>query len=151
MLRSEHRIDIVIEDQNGLPIVLIEPKCLKYRKHNWDKGSRLIAGHYNLKKTFRSIRKSIGILAGKGTETSIGFLRRLGVEVYRIPFSMISDVLGEYHIPYAWKEKDENTPKKALELFRHLPAQHQQEIGEKIVQSIKNDLIRSINNSKFRP
>jgi len=46
-LRNQHQIDIVVSDPASQPVILIEPKYLRYKKHNWDKGSRLcIARNY---------------------------------------------------------------------------------------------------------
>jgi len=36
-LRNRHQIDIVVSDPAFQPVILIEPKYLRYKKHNWDK------------------------------------------------------------------------------------------------------------------
>jgi hypothetical protein len=141
---SRHSIDMVIEDDDNKPLILIEPKYLRYTKHNWDKGSRLIAGYYNLKKTYRSIRKSIAVLAGNWTDTSISFLRAFGVEIYRIPFSKISDVLSAYGVPFEWEEKDDITPNMSLKKFGKLKKKIKSRIGQEIVEDIRGDFAKSI-------
>jgi hypothetical protein len=141
-LGSYHRIDIVVEDLKNNPIILIEPKYLRYKKHNWD--SRLVAGHYSLRKTYRSIRKSIAVLAGNWTDNSIYFLKNFGVEVYRIAFSTISDILNEYSVTFSWAEKDKETPERALRTFRALSKEVHEEIGERIVKIIEKDLRYSV-------
>jgi len=47
-LGNKHQVDIVVSDREDNPVILIEPKYLRYKKHNWDKGSRLCIAHYSI-------------------------------------------------------------------------------------------------------
>ena len=141
---SQHRIDIVVEDQDNNPIILVEPKYLRYTKHNWDKASRLVAGHYNLRKTFKTIRKSIAVLAGNWTTTSVAFLTGFGVEIFPIQFKIIVNTLKDYGVPFEWAEADKETPDIAWERFNTLTQENLMTIGEKIIVSIEDNLRDSI-------
>ena len=81
-----YQIDAVIFNKASKPIIIIDPKYIRYTKHNRDKGSWLCVAHYNLRKTFPSIRKSIAILAGRWSKPSIELIKSFGVEVLEVPF-----------------------------------------------------------------
>lgn len=143
---STHQIDIVISNEQGQPIILVEPKYLRYTKHNYDKGCRFCVAHERLRRTFPSIRKSIGILAGNWTEASVRLIESFGVEVYRIPFEHVADVMTGYGIPFRWHEKDTATPKRAWEKFCELTEADKADIGEKLTQPVQERIRNSIRN-----
>jgi len=139
-----HQIDTVIENQHGDPVILIEPKYLRYKKHNWDKGSRLCIGHYSLRKTFKTIQKSIAVLAGNWTRNSMNFIQSFGIEIYEIPFLKIVGILGTYGIPFAWEEKDARTPRKAWEKFKRLKKDERNDISRKLTEEIIENVTSSV-------
>jgi len=139
-----HQIDTVIENEHGDPVILIEPKYLRYKKHNWDKGSRLCIGHYSLRKTFKTIQKSIAVLAGNWTRNSINFIQSFGIEIYEIPFLKIIDILKAYGIPFAWEEKDARTPSRAWGKFIQLNRDERNDISRKLTREIIKDVISSV-------
>lgn len=143
-LGNKHQIDIVVSDSKANPVILIEPKYLRYKKHNWDKGSRLCIAHYSLRRTYPSIRKSIGILAGEWTDASVRFIQSFGVETYRIPFNQIADVLERYKIPFRWDEKDTQTPGKAWQQFCKLSEEERQEIAAAITNPVRQAVVHSV-------
>ncbi len=143
-LRNQHQIDIVVSDRASQPVILIEPKYLRYKKHNWDKGSRLCIAHYSLRRTYPSIRKSIGILAGEWTDASVQFIQSFGVETYRIPFDHIASVLEQHGIPFRWDEKDTQTPKEAWQQFVCLSAEERYEMATAITEPVRHLVIRSV-------
>ncbi|MBI4332849.1 MAG: hypothetical protein HY673_16395 [Chloroflexi bacterium] len=61
-----YQIDCVVASEDGSPIVIVDPKYIRYKKHNRDKGSWLCVAHYNLRKSHPTIRKSVAILSGGG-------------------------------------------------------------------------------------
>ena len=67
-----YQIDAVIFDKDSNPLIIIDPKYIRYAKHNRDKGSWLCVAHYNLRKTFPTIRKSISSLAGRWSKPRPG-------------------------------------------------------------------------------
>ena len=81
-----YQIDAVIYHADDRPIVIIDPKYIRYTKHNRDKGSWLCVAHYNLRKTHHSIRKSLAVLAGRWPEPSIGADTELRDRDSRSPF-----------------------------------------------------------------
>jgi hypothetical protein len=143
-LRNQHQIDIVVSDPASQPVILIEPKYLRYKKHNWDKGSRLCIAHYSLRRTYPSIRKSIGVLAGEWTDASVQFIQSFGVETYRIPFDHIADILEKHGIPFRWDEKDTQTPKEAWHQFCRLSAEEKKEIAAAITAPVRQPVIHSV-------
>lgn len=143
-LGNKHQIDTVVSDSEANPVILIEPKYLRYKKHNWDKGSRLCIAHYSLRRTYPSIRKSIGVLAGEWTDASLRFIQSFGVETHRIPFNHISDSLEQYEIPFRWDEKDTRTPAKAWQRFCRLSEEEQAEIAAAITDPVRQAVQQSV-------
>lgn len=141
---NSHQIDLVIKDQKGQPVILMESKYLRYTKHNWDKGSRLCIAHYLLRKSIKTIRKSIAILAGNWTDNSIEFIKSMGIEVYRVPFEKISEVLTKYGIDSEWEEKDDLKPKKAWNDFEKLTEEEKNAIGPSLIEGIEPEIRKSV-------
>lgn len=141
---NRHQIDTVVSDSEAKPVILIEPKYLRYKKHNWDKGSRLCIAHYSLRRTYPSIRKSIGVLAGEWTDASLRFIQSFGVETHRIPFNHIADVLEQYEITFRWDEKDTLTPAKAWQRFCQLTEDEQERIAATITNPVRQAVKQSV-------
>lgn len=119
---NAYQIDAVVFDADGNPVIIIDPKYIRYTKHNRDKGSWLCVAHYNLRKTFPTIRKSIAVLAGRWSAPSLALIRSFGVETLEVPFAGMVSVLREYDIVFDWSEKDRDTPRAAWEHFASLDA-----------------------------
>lgn len=141
---NKHQIDTVVSDSESRPIILIEPKYLRYKKHNWDKGSRLCIAHYSLRRTYPSIRKSIGVLAGEWTDASLRFIESFGVEIHRIPFDHIANVLGRYGVEFRWGEKDEQTPSRAWQQFCQSSEEVRKEIAVAIAHPVRQAVVESV-------
>jgi len=112
-----YQIDAVIFNKASKPIIIIDPKYIRYTKHNRDKGSWLCVAHYNLRKTFPSIRKSIAILAGRWSKPSVALIKSFGVEVLEVPFSVFCDALDSEGIDFNWAENDRRSSTHAWESF----------------------------------
>lgn len=117
---NTYQIDAVVFDAGENPVIIIDPKYIRYTKHNRDKGSWLCTAHYNLRKTHRTIRKSIAVLAGRWSEPSKALIQSFGVEMLEVPFDGMVAVLGEHGISFGWAEKDPETPRVAWERFCRL-------------------------------
>ena len=117
---NTYQIDAVVFDGDDNPVIIIDPKYIRYTKHNRDKGSWLCTAHYNLRKTHPTIRKSIAVLAGRWSDPSKALIRSFGVEILEVPFDSMVAVLGEYGVNFAWPEKDRETPRAAWERFAGL-------------------------------
>jgi len=141
---NRHQIDTVVSDSEAKPIILIEPKYLRYKKHNWDKGSRLCIAHYSLRRTYPSIRKSIGVLAGEWTDASLRFIQSFGVETHRIPFNHIADVLEQHGIVFRWGEKDTWTPAQAWQRFCQLSEEERAEIAAATTDHVRQTVKQSV-------
>ena len=117
---NTYQIDAVVFDADENPVIIIDPKYIRYTKHNRDKGSWLCTAHYNLRKTYPTIRKSIAVLAGRWSDPSKALMRSFGVEILEVPFDGMVSILEEYGINFAWAEKDRETPRAAWEHFAGL-------------------------------
>ncbi len=126
-----YQIDAVVFDKKGDPLIIVDPKYIRYTKHNRDKGSWLCVAHYNLRKTFPTIRKSISILAGRWSKPSVALVKSFGVEVFEVPFQIFVTALAKWEIDFNWAESDRKASKKAWQSFCKLSdAQKSKIIGE---------------------
>ena len=143
---NAYQIDAVVFDGGGSPVIIIDPKYIRYTKHNRDKGSWLCVAHYNLRKTYPTIRKSVAVLAGRWSAPSKSLIRSFGVEIIELPFDEIVEVLAGYGIPFNWAENDRETPRNALAAFESLSERRCRAMGRAItgavVDSLKADIVR---------
>ena len=137
---NAYQIDAVVFDPAGNPVIIIDPKYIRYTKHNRDKGSWLCVAHYNLRKTYPSIRKSIAVLAGRWSVPSKSLIRSFGVEILEVPFAEIAQVLAGYGIAFAWPEKDRDTPRQSWETYQGLD----EDTRRAIAGDITSDIIRQL-------
>lgn len=139
-----YQIDAVIRDEEDNPLILLDPKYIRYTKHNRDKGSWLCTAHYNLRKTHPSIRKTIAVLAGRWTDSSVALIRSFGVEAMLLPFDRMAAVLGDYGVAFEWAEQDRATPKRALRAFRNLSEPDLRALAEDLAAPVMDDLRASV-------
>lgn len=142
-----YQIDAVIRDSEGMPVILIDPKYIRYTKHNRDKGSWLCTAHYNLRKTYPSIRKTIAVLACRWSETSLALIRSFGVEVVLLDFDHLVSALKGSGIEFEWGEKDRDTPRQSLEKFTNLTMPDRAALAQNLVAPILDrlkDSVRSV-------
>lgn len=143
---NTYQIDAVIRDEQGEPIILLDPKYIRYKKHNRDKGSWLCTAHYNLRKTYPTIRKTIAVLAGNWSTASISLIQSFGVEVITLPFAHMVSVLDKYDIAFDWNEKDRETPRQSLFAFDNLSATDRIALTKDLVSPISDQLQESVKN-----
>lgn len=141
---NKYQIDAVVYDSNQNPIVIIDPKYIRYTKHNRDKVSWLCVAHYNLRKSFRTIRKSIAVLAGRWSDPSKALARSFGVETLEVPFDSMVQVLSRYGVEFDWPEKNRDIPREALEAFDNLDVDERQSIGKELVLDIEKEIETSV-------
>ena len=138
---NTYQIDAVVFNANDEPVIIIDPKYIRYTKHNRDKGSWLCVAHYNLRKTHQSIRKSIATLAGRWSDPSEDLIRSFGVEVLEVPFEQIADVLRTFGVEFDWPEAGgERVARKSLQAFNQLDDSTKLEIGRRMVAGIADSL-----------
>lgn len=141
---NTYQIDAVIFDQSNRPVILIESKYIRYKKHNRDKASWLCVAHHNLRKTFPTIRRSIAVLAGNWSTPSKALLDSFGVEVIELPFGEIVRTLAGYDICFEWEEKDRETPQKSWETYCNLDPRSLQQIAGQLIEPVRDQLVSSI-------
>ena len=142
---NSYQIDAVVFDDSGNPVIIIDPKYIRYTKHNRDKGSWLCVAHYNLRKTFPTIRKSIAVLGGRWSAPSKALIRSFGVEILEVPFDKIVSVLAGWGINFDWQEKDRATASVAWQTYETLDADDRENIALEmtadILEQLKSDVI----------
>ena len=140
-----YQIDAVVFDSKDRPVIIIDPKYIRYTKHNRDKGSWLCTAHYNLRKTYPSIRKSIAVLAGRWSKPSKALIQSFGVELLEVPFEHMSVVLQRYGVDFDWPEnRGETVARKSLGVFSELSEDTRVEIGSELVSEIADTLRNQI-------
>ncbi len=138
---NSYQIDAVVYDSSGKPIIIIDPKYIRYKKHNRDKVSWLCVAHYNLRKTHTTIRKSIAVLAGRWSEPSKALARSFGVEILEVPFEQMVEILGGYGIAFDWPEDNRGEiASESLQLFNSLGEEVRMEIARDLTRDIADDL-----------
>ena len=141
---NSYQIDAVVFDADDNPIIIIDPKYIRYTKHNRDKGSWLCTAHYNLRKTYPSIRKSIAVLAGSWSAPSKALVRSFGVEVLEVPFAHLVEVLKQHGVVFDWGEKDRETPRASWEIFANLQEADYEDIGVKFTAEVMGSLTSAV-------
>lgn len=141
---NSYQLDTVVEDKDGNPLILIESKYLRYKKHNRDKGSWTCVAHYKLRTTYPTVKKSIAILMGNWSKPSKELMKSFGVETLEIPFKELVNVLHKHGIEFDWAEKDSKTPKKSWAKFQRLPALTKRFIAQECLAPHKESLERMV-------
>jgi hypothetical protein len=136
----EYQIDAVIANNSVQPLVLIESKYIRYKKHNRDKGSWVCTAHSSLRKRFSSVRSSTAVLAGSWSKTSKAMLRSADITLFEIPFDTICEMLTNYGIDFSWDEKDREKAYQAWNNFASLSDGQKLEIGDRLISVIETDL-----------
>lgn len=142
-----YNIDGVITNESMQPIILVESKYIRYKKHNRDKGSWICNAHSAIRKRYPSIRASIAVLAGNWSRTSLAMIKSYDVNVFLIDFSLISKLLKNKGIDFEWSEKEYSKALLAWEKYEKLSEKNKYDIAKKMVDSIKNnlfDLLKSV-------
>ena len=139
-----YQIDAIVSDKDNNPLIIIDPKYIRYTKHNRDKGSWLCVAHYNLRKTFPTIRKSIAILAGRWSKPSVALIKSFGVEVFEIPFPFFVTALWERGIDFDWKENDRPAAAEALESFSELTNTQKLQVMDEITSELLPPLRKEV-------
>lgn len=136
-----YNIDGIITNEEMQPLVLLESKYIRYKKHNRDKGSWICNTHTALRKRYKSIRASIAILAGSWSKTSLAMIESADVAVFLISFDFIVDLLKKYGVDFDWDEKDRTTPVAAWYNYDKLSEKQKMNIAKKMADLIKDKLL----------
>jgi len=141
---TKYQIDGVVSDAEGNPVILVDPKYIRYKKHNRDKGSWLCVAHLNLRKHHPSIRKSIAILTGRWSRPSVAMIQSFGVQVFEVPFEKFVQQLSLYDIDFDWAEKDRAAAVEAWHKFCQLALEDHEAIGREIIADIIGPVKRAV-------
>jgi hypothetical protein len=144
---NSYQIDTVVEDSNGNPIVLLECKYIRYKKHNRDKASWTCVAHYKIRTTYPTVKKSIAVLIGDWTAPSKKLMKSFGVDIIEIPFQILKDILKRYGVEFHWEEGDVDTPESSLRAFRNLQPEQHMAIARECVAHVSEKLKKVIRDS----
>lgn len=133
---NEYEVDAVIVNNRFQPLVLLESKYIRYKKHNRDKASWICTAHTKLRQRFPTIRNSIAVLMGSWSELSKKLLQSFAVTTFEIPFERICEVLRQFGINYAWAEKEREAAMEAWEKFNLLCEADKTQIAKKLIGEI---------------
>jgi hypothetical protein len=137
---TEYNIDSVIANASMQPIVLLESKYIRYKKHNRDKGSWVCTAHPAIRRRYASIRSSIAVLAGSWSSSSIAMMKSYDINIFLIPFQRICDLLEGFGINFDWDEKDRDAASLAWETYSHLSLENRASVGAEMIAGIKANL-----------
>ncbi len=137
-------MDSVIINHRFQPLVLIESKYIRYKKHNRDKASWVCTAHTKLRERYSTVRKSIAILMGSWSKPSKRLLQSFEVELFEVTFDDICNVLAEFGINYRWAEKDRAQAEASWRKFNALSDAQRKQIGRKLIAGIRDSLRASL-------
>lgn len=142
---NDYQIDAVIFDSDDQPVIMIDPKYIRYTKHNRDKGSWLCVAHYNLRKSHPTIRKSIAVLGGRWSAPSQALMRSFGVELFHVSFDHMASVLRTHEVEFDWPENAaEPTASASLDVFENLNDDVRTTIRQEFVSEIAEHLRQEV-------
>jgi len=141
---NEYNVDSVIINNRFQPLVIIESKYIRYKKHNRDKASWICAAHTKLRQHYTTVRKSIAVLMGSWSRPSKRLLQSFEVELFEISFDDICEVLAEYGIDYNWAERDREQAMESWQKFSRLSESQREQIAKKVIEKIKGELQESL-------
>jgi hypothetical protein len=137
---NQYQIDTVVEDENGNPLILVESKYIRYKKHNRDKGSWTCVAHYKLRTTYPTIKKSIAVLLGNWSKPSKLMMESFGIELIEIPFAEMVAATRKHQIVFDWPEKDSETPARSWLRYQKLSDPDKGEIARECLAGCREKL-----------
>lgn len=137
---TAYNIDAVVANESMQPLILIEYKYIRYKKHNRDKGSWLCTAHNAICRRYNSVRSSIAILAGSWSRSSVAMMKSHDINIFIIPFDKITALLKKHNIKFDWGEKDRDIANDAWAKYAELTNKQKQKIAEGMIAEIKPDL-----------
>jgi hypothetical protein len=141
---NEFNIDSVIVNERMQPLVLIESKYIRYKKHNRDKGSWICTAHYSLRRTFPTVRKSIAVLAGNWSRSSKAMMQSFDVTLLEVGFPKIVETLAPYGVDLRWEEKERDKAMIAWQQWGQLSDAQYEEIARALLADIEPLLKESL-------
>jgi len=137
---TAYNIDGVVADESMQPLILLEYKYIRYKKHNRDKGSWLCTAHGAIRKRYHSVRSSIAILAGSWSGSSVAMMKSHDINIFIIPFDKITALLKKHKIKFDWGEKDRDVAKESWKKYNALTERQKLGIAMRMIDEIKPNL-----------
>jgi hypothetical protein len=137
---TAYNIDAVIVNESTQPIILVESKYIRYKKHNRDKGSWVCTAHPAIRRHYHSIRSSIAVLAGNWSSSSLAMMKSYDINIFLIPFRLICGLLEQHGIDFNWDEKDRATAANSWARYSALTEEERAIIGLEMINFIRADL-----------
>jgi len=134
-----YNIDGVITNQGLQPIILLEYKYIRYKKHNRDKGSWLCTAHPQLRNRYETVRSSIAVLGGSWSKSSITMIKSHDINIFMIPFDYICERFSKVGIDFNWDEKDRDTAIKSWKTWISLEEKVRESFGQSLLKPIIKD------------
>lgn len=141
---NNFNIDSVIINNRFQPLVLIESKYIRYKKHNRDKASWICTAHTRLRQRYSTVRKSIALLMGNWSKPSKRLLQSFEVELFEIPFDDICRALKQRGIDYYWAERDREKAMEGWHRFNGLSEYERGQIAKELISTVKDGLQNSL-------
>lgn len=141
---TAYNIDSVIANESMQPLILVEYKYIRYKKHNRDKGSWLCTAHNAIRRRYNSVRSSIAILAGSWSGSSVAMMKSQDINLFIIPFDIITVLLKKHKIKFDWGEKDRHIASESWKKYSALKSRQKLKIAEEMIAQIKPDLEEAI-------
>jgi hypothetical protein len=130
---NDYNVDAVIINKRFQPLVLIESKYIRYKKHNRDKASWVCTAHTKLRQRYVTVRKSIVVLMGSWSKPSKRLLESFEVELFEVSFDDICEILAQHGIDYRWAEKDRQTALESWQTFCRLSERKRKQIAKSLI------------------
>ena len=141
---TAYNIDSIVANEAMQPIIIVEYKYIRYKKHNRDKGSWLCTAHNAIRRRYNSVRSSIAILAGSWSGSSVAMMKSQDINLFIIPFDKITALLKKHKIKFDWGEKDRHIASESWIKYCALTKRQKLKIAEEMIAVIKPDLEAAI-------
>lgn len=141
---NDYNIDAVIANRQMQPLILIESKYIRYKKHNRDKGSWICTAHYSLRRTFPTVRKSIAVIAGSWSAPSKAMIESFDVSLFEVGFPHVVATLAKYGIDFAWGEKERDKAMTAWLAWSQLSEAQFDEMAKELLAAIEPQLRQAL-------
>lgn len=82
----------------------------------------------------------MAILAGNWSNSSVAMMKSHDINLFLIPFDLISNVLSSFGIDFEWGEKEKEKAHDAWHKFNLLSEPQQDQIGEAMIDVVEEDL-----------
>ena len=141
---TRYQVDAVIADADLRPLVVLESKYIRYKKHNRDKGAWICSTSESVRRNYASIRKFVAVLAGNWSAPSLAMMTSRDIEIFVIGFDRICRLLRRRRIRFDWDEAARDEAIHAYMTYAELSSRQKNKIGEEMVRDVLPPLERTI-------